>query len=71
MIKIKPYFLIVIVILNFFIFGCSKPDPATGEVVRIEPDPDKKARAFADKGGGIFGDINNKKSGSTTFEFAS
>ena len=69
--KIKPYFLIVIVILNFFIFGCSKPDPTTGEVVRIEPDPDKKARAFADKGGGIFGDINNKKSGSTNFEFAS
>ena len=71
MFKIKPYSLIVIVILNFLIFGCSKPDPTTGEVVRIEPDPDKKARAFADKGGGIFGDINNKKSGSTNFEFAS
>ena len=71
MCKLKPYFLIVIVVLNFFIFGCSKPDPTTGEVVRIEPDPDKKARTFADKGGGIFGDINNKKSGSTNFEFAS
>ena len=71
MFKIKPYSLIVIVILNFLIFGCSKPDPTTGEVVRIEPDPDKKARAFADRGGGIFGDINNKKSGSTNFEFAS
>jgi hypothetical protein len=71
MIKIKCHFLIVITFLSFFTFGCSKVDPTTGEVIRIEPDPDKKARAFADKGGGIFGDINNKKSGSTNFEFAS
>ena len=43
MFKIKAYSLIVIAILNFLIFGCSKPDPTTGEVVRTEPDPDKKA----------------------------
>ena len=36
----------------------------------IETNTDKKAREFADKGGGIFGDIG-KRSGSTTFEFAS
>jgi hypothetical protein len=39
--------------------------------VLIETDTNKKAREFADKGGGLFGDINNKKTGSTTFEFAS
>ena len=42
-----------------FILNCSKTDPATGEKILIEPDTQKKAREFADKGGGIFGDINN------------
>ena len=38
-----------------------------------EPNPEKKAREFADKGGGIFGDINKmgKGSGGNSFEFAS
>jgi hypothetical protein len=36
----------------------------------IDPDPTKRARAAADRGGGIFGDINNRKSNSTNFEFA-
>ena len=52
-----------------FILNCSKTDPATGEKILIEPDTQKKAREFADKGGGIFGDIG-KRSGSTTFDFA-
>jgi len=51
--------------------NCAKQDPTTNEKVLIETDTSKRAREFADKGGGIFGDINNKKSGSTTFEFAS
>ena len=38
---------------------------------KIEPNMQVKTREFADKGGGIFGDINNRKKGSTTFEFAS
>ena len=54
-----------------FILNCSKTDPATGEKILIEPDTQKKAREFADKGGGIFGDINNKKSSSTSVDFAS
>ena len=54
-----------------FILNCSKIDPATGEKILIEPDTQKKAREFADKGGGIFGDINNKKSSSTSVDFAS
>jgi hypothetical protein len=57
----------------FFLISCAKKDPTTGEVIRIEPNPDKKAREFADKGGGIFGDINRvgKSSGGGSFEFAS
>ena len=63
MLKKRSNFLVLILIIfNVFIFGCSKTDPVTGETIRIEPNPDKKARDFADKGGGIFGDINNKKS---------
>ena len=69
--KRSNFLVLILIIFNVFIFGCSKTDPVTGETIRIEPNPDKKARDFADKGGGIFGDINNKKSGSTNFEFAS
>jgi hypothetical protein len=55
------------------LLGCSKTDPTTGEKVLIEVDPDKKAREFRDKGGGIFGDINKigKSSSGGNFEFAS
>ena len=66
---------------NNFIFAlflilltnCTKTDSVTGEKILIEPNPDKKAREFADKGGGIFGDINKvgKGSGGGSFEFAS
>lgn len=42
----------------FLIFlGCSKNDPVTGEKIIIEPSPTKRAEAYRDKGGGIFGDI--------------
>jgi hypothetical protein len=63
----------LILLISFFLLSCSGKDPTTGEVVRIEPNPDKKAREFADKGGGIFGDINRigKSSGGGSFEFAS
>jgi hypothetical protein len=50
-----------------FVVSCSS---ANNDGKVLEPSPDKRAREFADKGGGIFGDINNRKS-STTFEFAS
>ena len=64
---------ILVILSFFFLFACAKKDPVTGEVIIIEPNPDKKAREFADKGGGIFGDINKigKGSGSGNFEFAS
>jgi len=68
MFKNKLFIIFFALILNY---GCNKPDPTTGEVRIIEPNPDKKAREFADKGGGIFGDINNKRSSGNNFEFAS
>ena len=55
----------------FFLIGCTSKEQILGEKERIEVNPDKRAREFVDKGGGIFGDINNRKSGSSTFEFAS
>ena len=61
------------IFLLILIKNCSKTDPTTGEKVLIEPDPQKRARAVADKGAGIFGDINKigKSSGGGSFEFAS
>lgn len=50
------------------ILSCSKNDQTSQEP--FEPDPAKRARANADRGGGIFGNINNQKTGNT-FEFAS
>jgi hypothetical protein len=58
-------------ILLFALFNCSsKVDPATGEKILIEPNPQIKAKEFADKGGGIFGDINNKKTSQSTVSFS-
>jgi hypothetical protein len=65
----KKTFLILSFLL--FIVQCTKNDPTTGEKVIIDPNLDKKAREARDRGGGIFGDINNRRSSSTTFEFAS
>jgi hypothetical protein len=64
-------YLFIIGSLFVVLMSCAKTDPTTGEVIRVEPNPDKRAREFADKGGGIFGAINNKMTGSTNFEFAS
>jgi len=61
---------LVLLVFLLILTNCSKKEGALDEKVLIETNPDKKAREFADKGGGIFGDIG-KRSGSTTFEFAS
>ena len=62
---------LLLVFFLLFLSNCAeKIDPATGEKIRIEPNPQTKAKEFADKGQGIFGDINNKKSSGTTFEFS-
>ena len=56
-----------------FLSQCAKTDPITGEKVIIDPNLDRKASEFRDKGGGLFGDINKvgKSSGGGNFEFAS
>ena len=61
--------LITIGIALILISCSSKNDPVTGEKVLIEPNPEIKAKEFAKKGGGIFGDINNQKKSNTNFEF--
>jgi hypothetical protein len=58
----------ILLLLFLITTNCSKIDDTTGEKVLIEPNPDKRARNFADKGGGIFGDIGKEKTG-TNFEF--
>jgi len=61
-------FILILLILS----ACSKTDPATGEKILIEPNPNVKAREFADRGGGILGSFgkNTNKSSSTTIDFA-
>jgi hypothetical protein len=51
--------------------NCSSKDPITGEKVLIDPNPEKRAAEYRDKGGGIFGDINKIGKSSNTFDFAS
>jgi len=46
--------------------ACAKIDPVTGEKILIEPDPNKKAREVADKGGGIMGGIGKNLSNKET-----
>jgi hypothetical protein len=63
----------LIIVIFVFINQCAKTDPITGEKVIIDPNLDRKASEFRDKGGGIFGDINKigKSSVGGNFEFAS
>ena len=61
------------ILLILFVFSCSKTDPVSGEKVLIETNPQAKARAAADKGDGIFGDIlkGGKASSSNIYDFSS
>ena len=68
--KTKKIIVFFIIILSIVSCASKKSDPIAEEEI-FEPDPQKRARAFADKGGGIFGDINNRRSGgSTSVDFA-
>jgi len=63
--------LLMSALLFLLIYGCSNnKDPISQENRNIEPNAVERAKRAAEQGGGIFGDINKKKSGST-FEFAS
>ena len=61
---------LLLVISLFFINNCSKPDPVSGQTEVIEPNPYKRAQQTAEKGGGIFGDINRVGKSSGNFEFS-
>jgi len=65
--KIKFILLFSLIIA---LLQCSKTDSITGEKVLVEPNAQAKAKEYAEKGGGLFGDINNKKSSGTNYEFA-
>ena len=64
-VKFFSHFLIIL-----FLANCAKVDPVTGEKILIEPDTRKKSREFADKGGGLFGDLGKSGNKSNTFEFS-
>ena len=64
------FFKAVIAIFLIFLSSCAKTDPIKGEKVNIEPDPQKKAREFAGKDGGILQGIGIGNKPSNTVEFA-
>jgi len=66
-------FRVYLIITSFLlILSCtsSKVDPVTGKDISGEVDAQKRVMEAAKQGGGIFGDINNRKTSSTTFDFA-
>ena len=67
MIFMKKGLLIISIIL--LTLSCAKTDPITGEKIIIEPDPVKKARETAARGGGLFGEIGAQKSSGQTLNF--
>jgi len=67
MIFMKKGLLIISIIL--LTLSCAKTDPITGEKIIIEPDPVKKARDAAARGGGLFGEIGGQKSSGQTINF--
>ena len=62
----KGLLIISIILLTL---SCAKTDPITGEKIIIEPDPVKKARETAARGGGLFGEIGGQKSSGQTLNF--
>ena len=62
----KSLLIISIILLSL---SCSKTDPVTGEKIIIEPDPAKKARDAAARGGGLFGEIGGQKSSGQILNF--
>ena len=71
--KKLAFFSVLLTALSLLTSCINKNDDNQKEKVLIEVDPNKKAKEFAAKGGGIFGDINKvgKSAGVGSFEFAS
>ena len=63
--------LVTYLVVSLLLGNCAKVDPITGEKILIDPNADRKATAFRDKGGVLFGDICNKKSESMSVNFSS
>ena len=62
---------ICLILTILLLSNCSSKDPITDEKVLIDPNPEKRAAEYRDKGGGILGDINKIGKSSNTFDFAS
>ena len=62
-------FIFFLTIISILLTNCAKKDEVTGETIVIEPNIREKAARNAEKGGGIFGNLNTKGS-SNTFDFA-
>ena len=71
--KKLTFYSVSLIALSLLTSCISKNDDNQKEKVLIEVDPNKKAKEFAAKGGGLFGDINKigKSAGGGSFEFAS
>ena len=67
--KIKYSKFLGCILIIISLINCAKVDPVTGEKVLVEPDTRKKSREFADKEGGILGDLGRSANKSSTFEF--
>ena len=71
--KKLAFYSVLLIALSLLTSCINRGDDNQREKVLIEVDPNKKAKEFAAKGGGIFGDINKvgKSAGGGSFEFAS
>ena len=71
--KKLAFYSVLSITLSLLTSCINKDDDNQKEKVLIAVDPNKKAKEFAAKGGGILGDINKagKSSGGGSFEFAS
>ena len=69
--KLKISLAVICSLLLLLSCSSNNTDPVTGKETSYEIDPQKRAKEYAKQGGGLFGDINNKKSSATTYDFAS
>ena len=73
-VNIKNLKKLSLIFLVLFIFSCSSsPKKEIPEIERgaeVDQTPAAKAKAAAEKGGGLFGDINKKSENTNKFEFS-
>jgi len=73
-VNIKNLKKLSLIFLVLFIFSCSSsPKKEIPEIERgaeVDQTPAAKAKAAAEKGGGLFGDLNKKSGNTNKFEFS-